>query len=343
MNPGPPLPSGHQSDSPSPDRRQSPAVDVPTPQTRPRGGLLVIRGGALGDFVLHLPALRLLRNSFPGQNVEILGTPGIVDLACYFGLADGVRRLEDASLARFFVPHAALEPAWSQYFASFSVVISHLYDPDDFFHSNLRRAGVTTLLRGRHRPVDDGPHASSQLATPLAELALFLDPAETPVFLEHRPDSLHNLIALHPGSGSPRKNWGLENWTRLAAGLQADTGARFLVVAGEAESPVLDDFCRMLHTAGVAHAVANSLPLPELANQLSRCRFFLGHDTGPAHLAAACGVPSTVIFGPTNPAVWAPAGRHVQVIRHPEGSLAAVTPEDVRAAIRSHPLGPASR
>lgn len=328
----PSKPLGHQN-----------AVVSPAPQTRTRGGLLVIRGGALGDFVLHLPALRLLRNSFPGQNVEILGTPGIVDLARYFGLADGVRRLEDAALARFFVPHTALDPAWSQYFASFSVVISHLYDPDDFFHSNLRRAGVTTLLRGRHRPVDDGPHASSQLATPLAELALFLDPAETPVFLEHRPDSLHNLIALHPGSGSPRKNWGLENWTRLAADLQADTGARFLVVAGEAESPVLDDFCRMLHTAGVTHSVANNLPLPELANQLSRCRFFLGHDTGPAHLAAACGVPSTVIFGPTNPAVWAPGGHHVQVIRHPEGSLAAVTPEDVRAAIRSHPLGPASR
>ena len=342
MNFGPPLPTRPPT-RPPPSRRQSPTVDSPAPQPRTRGGLLVIRGGALGDFVLHLPALRLLRNSFPGQNVEILGTPGIVDLARYFGLANAVRRLEDPALARFFVPHTTLDPAWCQYFASFSVVISHLFDPDDFFHTNLRQAGVTTLLRGRHRPIDDGPHASSQLATPLAELALFLDPAENPVFLEPRPDRPDNLIALHPGSGSPRKNWGLDNWTRLAAALQADTGARFLVVAGEAESPVLDDFCRMLHAAGVAHSVANSLPLHELAHQLSRCRFFLGHDSGPAHLAAACGVPSTVIFGPTNPAVWAPAGRHVQVVRHHDGSLAAVTPEAVRTAIQSHPLGPATR
>jgi len=307
---------------------------VPPPQTSPRppGGLLVIRGGALGDFVLTLPALRLLRQSFPQQPLEVLGTPGIVDLATHFGLAQAVRRLEDPALARFFVPGTDLDPSWSAYFSSFSVVISHLFDPDDFFHDNLRRAGVRTLLRGPHRPADDGPHASEQLAAPLAGLALFLDPADATPILPSRPEPGQNLIALHPGSGSPKKNWGLENWAELARRLHTTTGAPMLVVAGEAETDTVDPFRTMLATAGIPHTVASNLPLPALADLLATCRFFLGHDTGPAHLAAACGVPCLLLFGPTPPAVWAPAGRHVHVLRSETGSLAALCPDTVTAA-----------
>jgi heptosyltransferase-3 len=296
------------------------------------GGLLLIRGGAMGDFILTLPALRLLRRSFPGQRIEVLGTPGIVDLAGHFGLADGVRRLEDPALARFFVPGAALDPAWSAYFSSFSVVISHLFDPDTFFHDNLRRAGVETLLRGPHRPAEGGPHASQQLAAPLAGLALFLDPAPEPPFVPRDSRALENLIAVHPGSGSPRKNWGLENWAQVVAALSRETGAGILVISGEAEAAVLNAFREMLAAAGVDHLLADSLPLPELAARLARCRLFLGHDTGPAHLAAACGVPSVLAFGPSDPSVWAPAGAHVQVVRAPDGSLSALAPETVRAA-----------
>jgi len=301
-------------------------VVPPVTLDRPPGGLLVIRGGAIGDFVLTLPALRLLRRSFPDQTIEVLGTPGVVDLAPHFGLADGVRRLEDPALARFFVPGTGLDPAWCRYFASFSVVISHLFDPDDFFHDNLLRAGVRTLLRGPHRPVEGGPHASEQLAGPLAGLAVFPGPEEAAPLRARDPATVKNRIALHPGSGSPRKNWGLENWAHLAASLQQQTGAGILVIAGEAEAAVLDEFNALLATADVDSAVADSLPLPALADRLARCRLFLGHDSGPAHLAAACGVPCVLVFGPTDPGVWAPAGPHVRVVRAPGGSLTAITP-----------------
>jgi len=300
---------------------------------RPRdGGLLFIRGGAIGDFVLTLPALRLARRSFPGQLIEVLGTPGVVELAGYFGVADGVGRLEDPALARFFVPGGRQDDRWCAYFRSFSVVVSYLFDPDDIFHDNLRRAGVATLVRGPHRPADGGGSAAEQLAGPLAGLAVFpdADDLDTPMIGRAAlpPEA---LIAVHPGSGSPRKNWGLENWVRVAADAQHRTGATILVVAGEAEAAVVPELRRMLEAAGVRNHEAIGLSLTDLADRLAGCRQFFGHDSGPGHLAAACGVPCLLVFGPTDPAVWAPAGRHVRVVRAAGGSLAAVSPDEVIA------------
>ncbi|MFN0129932.1 MAG: glycosyltransferase family 9 protein [Verrucomicrobiales bacterium] len=309
---------------------------MPLPARERHGGFLFVRGGAMGDFLLTLPALRLARRSFPGQSIEVLGTPGIVALATYFELADAVRRLEDPALARFFVHGASLDPDWCAYFSSFSVVVSYLFDPDGIFHENLKRAGVRTLIRGPHRPAESGERAAEQLAAPLASLALFLEPGEAGQPLVSRDSAaIRNLIALHPGSGSPRKNWGLENWACTADRLHAETGATMIVVAGEAEFSVIDEFCHQLQAAAVPFSLANGLPLRDLARRLAPCRLFLGHDTGPAHLAAACGVPCTLAFGPTDPAVWAPAGSHVHILRAPGGSLAAIGPQEVWAVARA--------
>ena len=74
--------------------------------------ILVIRGGAIGDFVLTLPAIKLLRDRFPKAHLEILGYKHIAALAEKRFYADAVRSIESASLARFFArnssrPHSA--------------------------------------------------------------------------------------------------------------------------------------------------------------------------------------------------------------------------------------------
>lgn len=98
--------------------------------------ILVIRGGAVGDFVLILPALKAHRDRWPDRRVEILGYPATAALGPWFGVADDVRPLEHAALARFFVPGASLDPEWADYFASFDAVISYLYDPDGDFSTS---------------------------------------------------------------------------------------------------------------------------------------------------------------------------------------------------------------
>ena len=128
-------------------------------------------------------------------------------------------------------------------------------------------------------------------------------------------------IAIHVGSGSEKKNWPLEQWQRLA---DTFAGHEIVFITGEAEQE-----------RGVrieSHSNWHALPLSELAARFATCSAFLGHDSGISHLAAACGVPSLLLFGPTNPDVWAPPQPWVQVLREESGDLAALEFERVKMA-----------
>src|SRR5438094_5661214 len=98
--------------------------------------ILVIRGGAIGDFVLTLPAIGLLRENFPGVHLEILGYKHIIALAENRYYAHATRSIEYAAMAGFFVPNGTLAPDLMEYFGSFNQVISYLFDPDKFFEEN---------------------------------------------------------------------------------------------------------------------------------------------------------------------------------------------------------------
>lgn len=283
------------------------------------GRVLVIRGGAVGDFILTLPALRLLRESLPGNQVEVLGYPGISTLAVAAGLADRTRALEHGGMARLFARGAAIEPELAAYLASFNLVLSYLYDPDGIFRDNLARAGVKTLIECPHQVQSGQGHAAVQLARPLERLALFLEEDwRRPFFPRRVPQGGEAVIALHPGSGSERKNWPLERWLEVANGLRAG-GCRVVFVTGEAE-----EARGQLAPIAAGWEIWHQRPLPELAGLLGGCTGFLGHDSGMSHLAAACGLPCLLLFGPTDPAVWVPPQAGVRVLRAADGDLAAL-------------------
>lgn len=301
------------------------------------GRILVIRGGAIGDFILTLPAIRLLRENFRDSQIEILGYPSIAQLALHWELADRVAALEHGALARFFVPGAELVERWSAYFSSFEVVISYLFDPDDYFHGNLRRAGVRLLLIGPHKPLDDGGPAALQLAKPLADLGLFLreDQARQPFVAAREPQEPGKTIALHPGSGSPEKNWGPEQWRVVCRDLATDTGANFLIISGEAEHETIREFTAALESDTLSYEPLHSRPLPEVAERLAGCGVFVGHDSGISHLAAACGLPCVLLFGPTNPKVWAPLQSQVEIIAAPGRRVSEISSGEVLDRVRA--------
>jgi ADP-heptose:LPS heptosyltransferase len=299
----------------------------PGPARAPEGRILVIRGGAVGDFILTLPVLRAIREKFPRHHLEVLGYPGIAGLAVHWNAADRVTALEHGGLARFFVPGAPLEPAWRTFFAGFDTIISFLYDPDGFFLENLRRAGARSLVIGPHKPSDDGPHAVLQLAAPLESIGMMCDPADRrPFQVRVGTPASDSPIAIHPGSGSPRKNWPIEKWREVCARRHAGHGDRFLLVSGEAECAWIDSFKSVLGAGGVSFEHVENPPLPELAGRLAECRMFIGHDSGISHLAAACGLRCVLAFGPTNPDVWAPWQKDVHVVRAPDGDLNRLDP-----------------
>src|SRR6266481_6287108 len=110
--------------------------------------ILVIRGGAIGDFILTLPALKALRHAYSRAHVEILGYKHIAVLAENRFYAQAVRSIEHGPLASFFAKNSELPVELADHFASFDLIISYLFDPDRIFENNLRRCGVENLLCG---------------------------------------------------------------------------------------------------------------------------------------------------------------------------------------------------
>jgi heptosyltransferase-2 len=282
-----------------------------------------------------------LRENFPNAHLEILGYKHIVALAEQRFYADATRSIEYAAMSGFFVPRSELAPDLSEYFASFQQVISYLFDPDGFFEGNLRRAGVKHLLTA-HTRIDDSEHAARQLARPLQGLALFLDDDHAPTVhpsdadrqfaREFLADVPPPRIAIHCGSGSPKKNWPLEHWIAIGDWILSRTPrSKLVLIGGEADRPQLEVLRKRWSEIDVI--VARDLPLPQLAAILEKCALFLGHDSGISHLAAAVGTRCVLLFGGTDPAIWAPTNATVEVVQADGGDLSRLAPAILQSRI----------
>ena len=300
--------------------------------------ILVIRGGAIGDFILTLPALKALREARPQAHMEILGYKHIAVLAEERFYAQAVHSIEYGPLARFFARNSELPAELADYFASFDLIVSYLYDPDRIFETNLRRCGVQNLICGPARIVKNGGHAARQLARPIEELGINVVDLAERIFpsIEDREFAREFLasvpqpiIAIHPGSGSHEKNWPLENWIGLFSPDNRFADLQGLVViSGEADEAQTDQLEREWKNREVRFA--RNLPLPRLAAVLERS-IFIGHDSGISHLAAAAGANCILLFGPTDPDVWAPRNDNVQILRAPNARLSDLRIEHVEA------------
>lgn len=309
-------------------------------------GILVIRGGAIGDFILTLPVFSALRQHFPRARLGVMGYPRIASLAQRGGLVDTVYSLEDRGMARLFARGSELDPSWKKTWGGAAIIVSYLYDPDGIFKENVLRCSSAQFIQGPHRPDDDGAlHASRVLLEPLQRLAVFDADSQPRLRLDRRGVSTSAeaidawirsdaspVLAVHPGSGSASKNWSVELWASLMRDRLAQEGCRCLIVGGEADE---DRPERLLAALPEGRAcIARTLPLADLGAVLSSCRAFLGHDSGITHLAASLGLPTVVLWGPTVEDVWRPVGEHVRVVRHPAG-LSGITVDAVHAAVRT--------
>ena len=300
----------------------------------PFNRILVIRGGAIGDFVLTLPALNALRDSCPEAHIEILGYRHIAALAENRFYAQRVRSIEYGPLSTFFAKGSEPPAELADYFAGFDLIISYLYDPDRIFEQNLRLCGVENLICGPAR-IDDSEHASRQLARPIEESGIKVADFAPKLFpssadREFARDFLRTLsrpiTAIHPGSGGDRKNWPLENWIKLGNEFLSGDAGSIVVVSGESDEQQARQLQSIWRNKRVLFAT--NLSLPNLAAVLEDTPFF-GHDSGISHLAAAAGAKCVLLFGPTDPRIWAPLNKNVSIICAPDGNLSSVSLAEV--------------
>lgn len=303
--------------------------------------ILVLRGGAVGDFVLTLPALAALRDRWPDAYIEVVGYPRIAGLALCNGLANRVTSLDKAEIARLFALHTNLSETQEELVRSFDLILNYLHDPLDTVRRNLEAVGVRQVIVGS--PMVAGEHAARFLMRPLESLAIYPE-AEPRPRLEPTEDMRaagRELLAqygervalLHPGSGSPSKNWPLERFVDTARRLEQD-GLSPVLSLGEADEVIARDLQRQ----APAMPRLPCGPLDALAGSLASAALYVGNDSGISHLAGAVGTPVVALFGPTDPDVWGVRGDHVHIVRAPEPtaeSLQTVPVDTVHAAIRS--------
>ena len=279
--------------------------------------ILVIRGGAIGDFILTLPVLAALRANYPHCHLEILGYPRIASLAMAGKLADAVKPLESPQLAGFFAVNGILDPDFADYFADFQLIVSYVSDPEGVFRGNIARCSSSVIIQGRHRPDEtEFKHATDVFLEALAGFD-HLDPVPRLAIEPAKREEPGAWLAVHPGSGSEKKNWPEDRWKLLLSEYGVRTNLHLFLIGGEAEHGRLQRLARFLPSERCK--IADHMPLPELAAAMGGCDFFVGHDSGIAHLAAAVGLPGLILWGPSNPAIWRPRSDRIKLLHAAQG------------------------
>ncbi len=279
--------------------------------------ITIFRGGAIGDFVLTLPAINAVRRAFPTAAVRLIGRPATLALGPTASILDS----EDP---RLIALHRAgsLPPATHQLFAATQRVLAYAVDPHQHLAHQLRRAVAGPVLLWDPRPpADFRAHIVDHLLSPLRQWGLPVCNRTPRIELQPGDYGYVDALAaapevvIHLGSGSPAKCWPPAKFHALASALQKK-GWHTAFLCGPVERE------RQLATG--RRPALHPPDLHALAGLLAKAALFIGNDSGPGHIAAAVGTPTLTLFGPTDPRLWAPRGPGSQVLQAPSADIAAI-------------------
>jgi len=130
-------------------------------------------------------------------------------------------------------------------------------------------------------------------------------------------------VILHPFASAPEKTWPAERFVSVARQLQ-QSGLDPVFIAGPTDN--VQPFSNF--------RVQRNAPLSEIKSLIAAAHLFIGNDSGPAHIAAAFGVPVVVLFGPSNPVTWAPWRTEARALTSIQG-MTGISIDDVNAAADS--------
>jgi heptosyltransferase-3 len=308
--------------------------------------ILVWHQGALGDLLLAGPALVAVSHHYTGAGFIGVGQPGRWRLlAGTLPLAaawDG----GEAVWAGLFQEHGAISATLQKRLVGIDLALIFSPKPRPTFLARLIQAGVPQAVwipsfpEGGVEPVAvvQGRRLHELgIREPLTPFHLRLE-AAVEAEAGFTPDG--PVLAMAPGSGGAGKNWSLSRYYTVARALAWDAGLQVVWLAGPAEAPLLPYI--QGPAAAQEQVVWANEPLERLVRLLAQTQVYLGGDSGITHLAAAAGARRVVVlFGPTDPRVWAPWGEQVTVLTPPGGagqnaSLASLPAAAVLAEVRRY-------
>jgi ADP-heptose:LPS heptosyltransferase len=299
----------------------------------------------LGDLLTAVPAVRALRDAYPGHRLVLAAPEALAPLAHLSGAVDEV--VDTAPLASLSEALAGAELA----------VNLHGRGPQS--HRVLLGARPQRLIAFAHADVPEttgGPagraseHETMRWCRLLEESGVPADPGRLDLPApagapSHR--GARGATLLHPGAASPARRWPPERFAAVARA-ERERGRTVLVSGSADERSLAEDVVRRAELPAEA-VEAGTTDLLGLARLVAAAGRLVCGDTGIAHLATALGTPSVVLFGPTSPAQWGPpddrpyhralwSGRsgdpHAGL---PDPGLLELGVEDVLAALRALP------
>jgi ADP-heptose:LPS heptosyltransferase len=137
-------------------------------------------------------------------------------------------------------------------------------------------------------------------------------------------------VVIQPGSGGTHKCWHIDNFLAVAKELSL-RGIQAVFLLGPAEMDRFSDTA-IKGIDKIAKTLKNP-PLVDVLGLLSCSAGYLGNDSGITHLAAALGVKTIVVFGPTDPALYAPIGPKVKVFTDNSKTFATTPSQKLRRQI----------
>ena len=278
------------------------------------GRVLILFPGALGDFVCFLPVLESLAQR---ESIDVLARAEFSDVAPPCAHVGSLERSEIRSL---FVPGGGTDEKVRHFFDSYDCTYSWMGSGDSSCKQELH-----TATQGRLRlfQFDARNPQMHQADYYLSCLQADLVPSTPRIPL--MPDANHwaevywaenslkskPVLAIAPGSGAREKNWPLISFETIARWWRERVGGAVITILGpvEDERGGYDSLCHQ------GQAI-RGITLGRLAATIARCSLYVGNDSGISHIAAALGVPTAAVFGPSSVNKWAPRGKSVLVLRH---------------------------
>ena len=302
--------------------------------------ILVINFGQLGDVVLSLPALRVIRERFPHARITIaVGKPGgeIINLSGYanetlevdrVALRDGAKLVSIAKIFKFVgrVRKANYDFVIDLHSLSETNLLGFLSGAPHRLYSHRPGRSLEYLANFKPRPPREvkTAHAvdryldvvkplgvQNPTRLPSLKTAAVADRAVEALLKKEKAHSGELLVGLFPGAGHAARRWPLEHFTELADHLIRNDRVRVVVFAGPEERGLVPH----LRTIFPAKTIfLDRLTIPQLASAQARLTLFVSNDTGPAHIAAAVGTPVVVIQDCPTPNTFTPVGDHHRII-----------------------------
>jgi ADP-heptose:LPS heptosyltransferase len=293
---------------------------------------LIFHLGALGDFIITWPLALAMARLYPQSRVYYVthGQKG--------ALAEKVLRVEsldiEAGWHALFTEHGPLPEPATRALTGAHTVVSFLADEQSVWANEVRRLSPDVNLLTLSTTAPDGfsGHITEFLLSQLSKWPaaqtgmsqILKSIAERGLLASKSPG---DYLLIHPGSGSPAKNWPAERFCQLARHLK-ESGRSVRVILGDVE---LERWPReTIRALESAAQIARPANLIELYWQIAGASALIGNDSGPAHLAGVVGIPTITLFASAKTIRWRPLGPRVQAM---EGPLDQIDVPTVMAAI----------